>query len=73
VDEPGVDRSFVAGMDHRARDAALVGGLTRMGHEPGLTIVTEGVETDDRMSRPERWINGKTPVNRTPSCETLRA
>lgn len=42
MDELRIDCSFVAGMDHRARDAALVGGLIRMGHEPGLSIVAEG-------------------------------
>ncbi len=45
VDELKIDRSFVAGMDHRAGDAALVGGLIRMGHELGLSVVAEGVET----------------------------
>ena len=45
VDELKIDRSFVSGMDHRASDAALVGGLIRMGHELGLSVVAEGVET----------------------------
>ncbi len=50
VDELKIDRSFVAGMDDRARDAALVGGLIRMGHDLGLSVVAEGVETHAGVS-----------------------
>ena len=46
VDELKIDRSFVAGMEDRRRDAALVGGLIRMGHDLGLDVVAEGVETE---------------------------
>lgn len=49
VDELKIDRSFVAGMD-RPREAALVGGLIRLGHDLGLTVVAEGVETPERMA-----------------------
>lgn len=49
VDELKIDRSFVAGMD-RPREAALVGGLIRLGHDLGLTVVAEGVETGERMA-----------------------
>ena len=45
VDELKIDRSFVAAMDHRERDAALVGSLIRMGHDLRLSVVAEGVET----------------------------
>ncbi len=45
VDELKIDRSFVSAMDERARDAALVGSLIRMGHDLGLSVVAEGVET----------------------------
>ena len=45
VDELKIDRSFVRGMDDVERDAALVGGLIRLGHDLGLTVVAEGVET----------------------------
>ncbi len=45
VDELKIDRSFVQGIDEAGRDAALVGGLIRLGHDLGLTVVAEGVET----------------------------
>ncbi len=45
VDELKVDRRFVCGMDDVERDAALVGGLIRLGHDLGLTVAAEGVET----------------------------
>ncbi len=45
VDELKIDRSFVRGIDEADRDAALVGGLIRLGHDLGLTVVAEGVET----------------------------
>jgi len=45
VDEMKIDRSFVRGMEDAQRDAALVGGLIRLGHDLGLTVVAEGVET----------------------------
>ena len=45
VDELKIDRSFVRGIDDIDRDAALVGGLIRLGHDLGLTVVAEGVET----------------------------
>ncbi|MCC6831939.1 MAG: EAL domain-containing protein [Thermoleophilia bacterium] len=48
VDELKIDRSFVASMD-RPREAALVGGLIRLGHDLGLTVVAEGVETPECM------------------------
>ncbi|MCC6830606.1 MAG: EAL domain-containing protein [Thermoleophilia bacterium] len=51
VDELKIDRTFVRGMAEGARDAALVGGLIRLGHDLGLTVVAEGVETRDGADR----------------------
>lgn len=51
VDELKIDRSFVRGMVDGERDAALVGGLIRLGHDLGLTVVAEGVETRDGADR----------------------
>jgi diguanylate cyclase (GGDEF)-like protein len=45
IDELKVDRSFVAGMDSDRDDAALVRGTIDLGHNLGLTVVAEGVET----------------------------
>ncbi len=51
VDELKIDRSFVRGIADGERDAALVGGLIRLGHDLGLTVVAEGVETQDGADR----------------------
>ncbi len=45
VDEIKIDRSFVREIDHVERDAALTGALVRLGHDLGLDVVAEGVET----------------------------
>ncbi|MEU8606978.1 bifunctional diguanylate cyclase/phosphodiesterase [Actinoplanes sp. NPDC048791] len=45
IDELKIDRSFVFAMDSNANDAALVRGAVDLGHNLGLTVVAEGVET----------------------------
>lgn len=45
VDELKVDRTFVATMDSDRSDAMLVRGAIDLGHNLGLTVVAEGVET----------------------------
>jgi diguanylate cyclase (GGDEF)-like protein len=45
VDEIKIDRSFVRDIDQVERDAALTGALVRLGHDLGLHVVAEGVET----------------------------
>ena len=45
VDEIKIDRSFVSAMAASPRDSALVGGLIRLGHDLGLAVVAEGVES----------------------------
>ena len=45
VDEIKIDRSFVSAMAANPRDSALVGGLIRLGHDLGLAVVAEGVES----------------------------
>jgi diguanylate cyclase len=45
VDELKIDRSFVSSIGDDPRAEALVGGLIRLGHDLGATIVAEGVET----------------------------
>lgn len=47
VDEIKIDRSFVSAMVSNPRDTALVGGLIRLGHDLGLAVVAEGVESDE--------------------------
>ena len=45
IDELKVDQSFVFSMDSDPDDAALVRGAIDLGHNLGLTVVAEGVET----------------------------
>jgi diguanylate cyclase (GGDEF)-like protein/PAS domain S-box-containing protein len=40
-----IDRSFVCNMDSDAGDAAIVRSITTLGHDLGLEVVAEGVET----------------------------
>ncbi|MDP3972400.1 MAG: EAL domain-containing protein [Candidatus Nanopelagicales bacterium] len=41
-----IDRSFVEGLGHDPKDAAIVSALIRISHELGLEVVGEGVETE---------------------------
>ena len=45
VDELKIDRSFVAGMATSVEDAVLVRSAVELGHNLGLAVVAEGVET----------------------------
>ncbi|MGZ4641394.1 MAG: putative bifunctional diguanylate cyclase/phosphodiesterase [Blastococcus sp.] len=45
VDELKIDRSFVLGMTTTAQDAVLVRTAIDLGHNLGLTVVAEGVES----------------------------
>jgi EAL domain-containing protein (putative c-di-GMP-specific phosphodiesterase class I) len=40
-----IDASFVHGLGRNSGDSAIVGALTRLGHELGLEVVAEGVES----------------------------
>ncbi len=51
VDEIKIDRSFVHEIDRVERDAALTGALVRLGHDLGLEVVAEGVETTVMANR----------------------
>ncbi|MGE3511955.1 MAG: putative bifunctional diguanylate cyclase/phosphodiesterase [Vicinamibacterales bacterium] len=46
LDEIKLDRSFVSGLTRDRRDAALVAGQIRIGHDLGLTVIAEGVESE---------------------------
>ncbi|HEX5511265.1 MAG TPA: bifunctional diguanylate cyclase/phosphodiesterase, partial [Actinomycetales bacterium] len=45
VDEVKIDRSFLIEAGTRARPTALLRGIIRLGHDLGLPVVGEGVET----------------------------
>ena len=43
-----VDRSFVAGIGHDSQSTAIINAIAYLARGLGLTIVAEGVETDDQ-------------------------
>ena len=43
-------RSFVSGVPHDADDAAIVSTIIAMAHSLGLTVVAEGVETEEQLA-----------------------
>lgn len=45
IDQLKLDQSFVSGLTRDRRDAALVAGQIRIGHDLGLIVVAEGVES----------------------------
>jgi EAL domain-containing protein (putative c-di-GMP-specific phosphodiesterase class I) len=48
VDKLKIDRSFVVAMGAGAEESALVRAIVTMGHLLGLTIVAEGIETEEQ-------------------------
>ena len=51
VDILKIDRSFTGGMLDNADDAAIVTSIVRLGRELGVTLVAEGVESDQQRLR----------------------
>ena len=49
VDEIKIDRSFIQQLPG-GRDSSLVRMVTELGHQLGVSIVAEGVETDDQLA-----------------------
>ncbi|MGB8860244.1 MAG: bifunctional diguanylate cyclase/phosphodiesterase [Ilumatobacteraceae bacterium] len=47
VSELKIDRGFVVAMQHSPEDRAIVASVIELGHQLGLSVVAEGVETDD--------------------------
>jgi EAL domain-containing protein (putative c-di-GMP-specific phosphodiesterase class I) len=50
IDELKIDRSFVTGVPGNEDDCAIVTAIIRMGHALGLSVVAEGVESDDQLA-----------------------
>jgi len=55
VNELKIDRAFVAGMEADQRNAAIVRSTIELGHNLGLTVVAEGVETDHELAVLRRY------------------
>jgi EAL domain-containing protein (putative c-di-GMP-specific phosphodiesterase class I) len=47
VSELKIDRGFVVAMEHSPEDRAIVASVIELGHQLGLTVVAEGVETEE--------------------------
>jgi diguanylate cyclase (GGDEF)-like protein len=50
VNEIKIDRSFVMTMNEDHRDSLIVQSVIALGHNLGLTLVAEGVETEDALT-----------------------
>jgi diguanylate cyclase (GGDEF)-like protein len=51
LDSVNIDRSFVSGLGADPATSAVVGALVELGHALGLSVVAEGVETDEQLAR----------------------
>ena len=54
IDELKVDRAFVSPLASGARAASIVESIVALGHALGLTVIAEGVETDEQRRRLRR-------------------
>jgi diguanylate cyclase (GGDEF)-like protein/PAS domain S-box-containing protein len=50
VDMIKVDRSFVQGIEHDAKDAAITANLVSLAHALGLLAIAEGIESDGQLT-----------------------
>lgn len=50
VDALKIDRSYVAGLVDDGKDAAIASAMVALGQRLKLTVVAEGVETDDQLA-----------------------
>ena len=55
VNELKIDRAFVGGMEADRRNAAIVRSTIELGHNLGLTVVAEGVETEHELAELRRF------------------
>lgn len=51
VDTLKIDRSFLTGLEHDDRKAAIVQAITTLAHALGMDVTIEGVETAEQMAR----------------------
>ena len=55
VNELKIDRTFVSGMEADRRNAAIVRSTIELGHNLGLSVVAEGVETEHELEELRRF------------------
>jgi diguanylate cyclase (GGDEF)-like protein len=55
VNELKIDRAFVSGMEADRGNAAIVRSTIELGHNLGLAVVAEGVETDHELAELRRF------------------
>jgi diguanylate cyclase len=55
IDAIKIDRSFVMGMAEEESDRAIVRSTIDLGHNLGLTVVAEGVETEEMLEELARY------------------
>jgi diguanylate cyclase (GGDEF)-like protein len=55
VNELKIDRTFVSGMEADRKNAAIVRSTIELGHNLGLAVVAEGVETDHELAELRRF------------------
>jgi len=51
LDYVKIDRSFISGTDRRDEDDAIIAAITAMSHTLKLSVVAEGVETEEQLLR----------------------
>ncbi|WP_134929028.1 EAL domain-containing protein, partial [Pseudomonas protegens] len=50
VDVLKIDQSFIHGLSHEPKDAALVSAIIQLGRSLNLSIIAEGVETQEQLA-----------------------
>lgn len=50
LDKVKIDRSFVTGLRRNSKSLTLIQAITTMGHQLGLSVVVEGVETEQELA-----------------------
>jgi EAL domain-containing protein (putative c-di-GMP-specific phosphodiesterase class I) len=46
-----VDRSFVQGVEHNAKDAAITANLVTLAHALGVVAIAEGIESSGQLAQ----------------------
>ena len=58
LDKVKIDRSFVVGMKQDSKSLTLIQAIVALGHQLGLKVVVEGVETTEEL---ETLLNTSAP------------